>query len=239
MDDDGDNIPDNEDASKTASLRAAKMASSKPPSQWAPDMLGELRVQMEDYRNRPDKTLMGAVQLGWLRKRTIASKSAGTRWQLIGQQLVVVDSSRADVDAAIAAKSKTDVNMSRLWASQLHNVTGWDCSTPQMCGNPTGHRRTYVSMDPAPYRSQVYKQSLEVTPSLVMSARAMYALTKYDVCNYFDAWEGYAAERTRFLQALENVEGSAVVYGGDSHNSWAGVHEKDGVTVYVAPIHPC
>ena len=63
------------------------------------------------------------------------------------------------------------------------------------------------------------------------SARAAYALSRYDVSSYFDSWEGYTHERTKFLNAFDKVAGSAVVYGGDSHNAWAGVHERDGTTV--------
>lgn len=71
-----------------------------------------------------------------------------------------------------------------------------------------------------------------VTPSLIVAARSAYAMSKYNIPNYFDSWEGYAAERRRFLSALSPAQGSAVVYGGDSHNAWAGVHEReDGAAV--------
>ena len=74
--------------------------------------------------------------------------------------------------------------------------------------------------------------------------------------NYFDDWEGeeyltcaalidftrtelrcrlilgYFAARERFLQALAEAEGTAVVYGGDSHNAWASEHFSiDGTTI--------
>ena len=110
----------------------------------------------------PDKTLLGEEQLSWLKARVEASKSAGTRWQLIGQQTVVLDSAHADVDEAIAAKSRTDINVSNLWAWQLHNVTGWDCSTPVICGSGSEHIKSYISLDPTAYRAQDYNKRKDV-----------------------------------------------------------------------------
>jgi hypothetical protein len=67
-------------------------------------------------------------------------------------------------------------------------------------------------------------REIEVTPSVIATARTTYAMSKYRVPSYFDSWEGYAAERARFLASLTPANGSAVVYGGDSHSAWGGVH---------------
>ena len=73
-----------------------------------------------------------------------------------------------------------------------------------------------------------------MTPSVVAAARTTYAMSKYSIPSYFDSWEGYAAERARFLASLTPAQGSAVVYGGDSHSAWAGIHvdeSRDGASV--------
>jgi phosphodiesterase/alkaline phosphatase D-like protein len=162
VDDDGDGVPDNEDPAATARLRAASLVSGMSPTQWSPNVLNDLRDGLERYRSMPGKTLLGQEQLDWLKARVEASKSAGTRWQLIGQQTVVLDSAHADIDQAIAAKSRTDINVSNLWAWQLHNVTGWDCSTPVICGSGSEHIKSYISLDPTAYRAQDYKKRKDV-----------------------------------------------------------------------------
>mmetsp|Transcript_114969 Transcript_114969/g.209168 ORF Transcript_114969/g.209168 Transcript_114969/m.209168 type:complete len:653 (+) Transcript_114969:112-2070(+) len=61
------------------------------------------------------------------------------------------------------------------------------------------------------------------------------AAGRYGINLNFDSWMGYVAERQRLLEAL-HVEAptSAIVYGGDSHNAWAGVlRDKDGASVAV------
>ena len=42
---------------------------------------------------------------------------------------------------------------------------------------------------------------------------------RYRVNSDADSWQGYLAERQRFLQAIEGAN-NAVVYSGDSHNFW-------------------
>jgi len=235
IDDDDDGIPDNDSPSQSASSRAAAHTAGKPPALWDEEVASQmaaLRQVLEDYRWNPEKTLLGVEQLDWLRRRVALSKAGGTRWQLIGQEIILFDANNG-IDAAIAQKRiNGDLNRSTEWQGQLENVTGWDCTTPQDCGEMSGHTPTYVSRDPTPYKRHIFESEVDVTPSVIVAARSTYALSKYRVHGYFDDWSGYAAERTRFLKALEPAEGSAIVYGGDSHSAWAGVHSaKDGSAV--------
>jgi hypothetical protein len=53
------------------------------------------------------------------------------------------------------------------------------------------------------------------------------ATGKYRVNWNFDDWHGYAAERRRLLKATVRNANRAVIIGGDSHDSWAGVIAAD------------
>ena len=44
-------------------------------------------------------------------------------------------------------------------------------------------------------------------------------MRRYRVNNDEDSWQGYLAERQRFLQAIQGAN-NAVVFSGDSHNFW-------------------
>lgn len=41
----------------------------------------------------------------------------------------------------------------------------------------------------------------------------------------YDAWPGYLAERQRFYDAIASAS-NPIIYSGDSHNAWAGVHRR-------------
>ena len=41
----------------------------------------------------------------------------------------------------------------------------------------------------------------------------------------FDSWTGYVAERRDLLRSLRGPA-KAIVYGGDSHNAWAGASRR-------------
>ena len=61
----------------------------------------------------------------------------------------------------------------------------------------------------------------------VGAARALLAAGRYRLNWNFDDWRGYAAERRRLLKALVPNANRAVIIGGDSHDSWAGVIAAD------------
>jgi len=58
---------------------------------------------------------------------------------------------------------------------------------------------------------------------------------RYKINLSFDDWMGYYADRSRFMAALGTAEPSAtLVYGGDSHNGWAGtLRDASGKAVAV------
>lgn len=203
--------------------------------------MSELRSKLEAYRSNPSKTVLGSRQMGWLADGVKASVDRGARWQLVGQQTILFDTF-FDLDLALshlreelrgqrqpaaggaadAKKEHSEGEVGRLkdvlalWEEVLKNVTGWGCGGV-FCSGP---QKTVKIMD-ADHGS--YGQDVIVTPSVMARMRALYAMGKYRIPGEFDSWQGYTAERRRLLEALLPAAGAAVVYGGDSHNAWAGV----------------
>jgi len=108
----------------------------------------------------------------------------------------------------------------------LNNLTDSRCPSTANCAPPETRLQARLT-DPTAYNADRYNKFQTLSSSTVEEARTTLALSRFQVPDYFDAWEGYVAERTRFLSALAEAEGSVVVYGGDSHNAWAGEH-RDG-----------
>ena len=167
-----------------------------------------------------------------------AAVARGTRWQLVGQQTILFDTFQ-DFDLALergraelwklqaasvgdAGRGKAAMEVSQLeallgaWEAVLHNVTGWGCGAV-FCFGPQRTARIFDADHPS------YGQEVTVTPSVMTRMRTLYAASKYEIPLGFDGWEGYTAERLDLLSALTSAAGAAVVYGGDSHNAWAGL----------------
>jgi alkaline phosphatase D len=234
--------------SEVAQAGIASIIAGKPPQNWAEDAalrgeMAELKRLLEDYRSDPGKTVLGARQMAWLADGVQAAVARGTRWQLVGQQTVLFDTfldfdlalelQRAELSKLQAASSvdprgKTAQEVSRLeamlgaWEAVLHNVTGWGCGAV-FCFGPQRTARIFDEDDPS------YGQQVTVTPSVMARMRNLYASSKYEIPVGFDSWEGYTAERLDLLSALTPAAGAAVVYGGDSHNAWAGLVRSEPV----------
>eukprot|EP00301_Raphidiophrys_heterophryoidea_P019076 c4056_g1_i1.p1 GENE.c4056_g1_i1~~c4056_g1_i1.p1 ORF type:complete len:434 (-),score=108.08 c4056_g1_i1:152-1453(-) len=197
-------------------LRVRAIVGSLPPSKWSnaiASQLEELRESMELASNDPSRTLLGATQLEWIRRQIQDSVAKHTTWQLIGQQTVMQDILSPDFEAAILVDA---TGRGRMWAQALSNLTENESD------------RTFIQDTNVPYRSGTRDVMMNVnTPWLGSTsarqlARIAYAEGKHRFPATFDAWGAYKAERLRFLEAIRGAD-NAVVFGGDSHDSWAGV----------------
>mmetsp|Transcript_38837 Transcript_38837/g.60544 ORF Transcript_38837/g.60544 Transcript_38837/m.60544 type:complete len:447 (+) Transcript_38837:3-1343(+) len=219
-----------------AQARAASIIGQTPPSRWDSsssinEAFEQLRQSLEAYRRDDTKKLLGEDQLSWIQQQIAQSKAAGTKWQVVGQQIILADR-MWNIDAAIDSKeAQGDHATAALWREVIMNVTLWDCESIPQC-LAASDAPTFRFKDPTAYNRNWYNLDLPVSASTAQMARMVFSLQKYKVPNYFDDWEGYFAARERFLESLSAAEGTAVVYGGDSHNAWASEHfTSQGQTV--------
>ena len=66
-----------------------------------------------------------------------------------------------------------------------------------------------------------------LSQSLVTLIVGYLALGKYKLITGFDDWSGYLFNRAAVLDSISGAS-NAIVYGGDSHNGWAGHLRRDG-----------
>ncbi|KAL4437159.1 hypothetical protein ABPG75_004298 [Micractinium tetrahymenae] len=197
-----------------------------PPSQWNQNMADAAKAfaaQGDAIRNSPDRQILGAQQLAWVRSTTKDSLARGTTWQLYGQDTVMLGQLPPDLEKAAATAPR---DKKQLWTGALANLTGPDAAS------------TTVYTKTARWS---YLQGLLFPVSAAMKAggRVVLALARYLVNYNFDCWMGYQAEKARFLQAItggaadaqSSDELNAVIYGGDSHNVWAGVQSVNGSAI--------
>jgi len=118
----------------------------------------------------------------------------------------------ADFEAAIEAKREEgDAETADYWQEALYNIT-----------YNTTEGTTYVSESLVAYRLQHFGEVFPVDDSVLVNGRNMLAFGRYKINFSFDAWQGYVADRRRFLQAISSSS-NTIIYGGDSHNFYAGV----------------
>ena len=98
---------------------------------------GDLDKAFAEFRDGPwsagDRTLMGAEQEAWLEKGIAASAKAGTRWQVLAQQVVMgelrIPEATADWIPADAAEGSRRTLMGMVAASKAglpFNMDAWD-----------------------------------------------------------------------------------------------------------------
>lgn len=159
-----------------------------------------LQARTEAHRHRDKKEILGQEQFQWLEEQALNVAERGATWRLVAQSVVMQDKKSPDFAGAVrrAAALGRTAEAGR-WDSLLKNLT-------QGVGTVT-----------------VGGSLLPVTPALQVKALAQYAAGRYGFTKNHDSWQGYAAARERLLNALARGKPvSTVVYGGDSHNAWAG-----------------
>ena len=181
---------------------------TRAPASWPGSAL-ERRIRavktgLDAYRSEENEQMAGPAQLAWLADEVTGSASAGVAWQIVAQASPVMDMMSPDLEKAA-------------------NALDGDGATP-----PTGHGSWRAALEAwtdwngtAPPGAESFGDGGRAVP--VDSARALLAAGRYRLNWNFDDWRGYAAERRRLLEAVVPNANRAVIIGGDSHDSWAGV----------------
>eukprot|EP00798_Chlamydomonas_sp_ICE-L_P010626 gene10626-12302_t len=165
--------------------------------------LNALRTKYNTYRNQTNLTIIGnGEQMDWL-KQTVA---ADTTWQLLGQGCVMLEQYGSDFAKAVDMQS--DPAVKAIWAAQYANLTGGIANA------------TITGMN-----------GQTISAALVQStARLLQAMGEFTINYNFDSWAGYQVNKRELLTTLSAAK-NVIIYGGDSHNSWAGVESLDGKPV--------
>lgn len=173
--------------------------------------LDAIREELEAYRSREGKRMLGDAQTRWIERETRESRDAGVRWQVYAQASIVMDAAPPDLEAGAAAlDARRDAPKPPggypTWAEALRAWTDWDGDAGPASGPARGVGGRAVP---------------------VASARALLAVGRHGINWNFDDWHGYAAERERFLRAVVPNANRALILGGDSHDAWAGIVPAD------------
>jgi phosphodiesterase/alkaline phosphatase D-like protein len=198
-----------------------------------------IKRDLDGYRAREDKHLLGDSQLRWVEESTKESAAAGVAWQVFAQASVVQDMMSPDLEAAAAALDargpaggrgrsegqsvgSTPPEGHASWTAAVKAWTDWS-------GNGTNGVSGGVSRGVSGGVSGGVVSGAGAAVGVggrhvpVDAARGLLALGRYRLNWNFDDWHGYAAERRRFLAAVVPHANRVVILGGDSHDSWAGV----------------
>ncbi|CAE7462796.1 pld [Symbiodinium necroappetens] len=178
------------------------------PSAWPGRIEKKMRkVQsaVEAKRLDPRKRMLGDTQLAWIAAQAKAEGRPG-RWLLVGQPQVVQE---------LMSPNFQDLprGTSPHWADIVRNLT-----------KRGALYRNYTTGDEG--------EADFVFSELRNAFLVDLAAGRFRIQLNFDSWTGYVAERRLFLQSLRGPT-PAIVYGGDSHNAWAGILRADNKTVAV------
>lgn len=178
------------------------------PSAWPGRIEKKMRkVQsaVEAKRLDPRKRMLGDTQLAWIAAQAKAEGRPG-RWLLVGQPQVVQE---------LMSPNFQDLprGTSPHWADIVRNIT-----------KRGALYRNYTTED----EGEADFVSSELRNAFLVDLAA----GRFRIQLNFDSWTGYVAERRLFLQSLRGPT-PAIVYGGDSHNAWAGILRADNKTVAV------
>jgi phosphodiesterase/alkaline phosphatase D-like protein len=166
------------------------------PAQWPGSQFEErmnaLKFEVDWEMNREEKTILGQEQLQWIESQMRSSTTEGIKWRLIAQPLVMQDRMTRDYEKAIEKVQR---------AGDMDLAQEWQ----RLLENAT------TSAD----------------SSLRLKVLTLLASGRYRINLSLDDWMGYSADKRRLMAALGASQapgtfGGTVVYGGDTHNAWAG-----------------
>jgi len=171
--------------------------------------LTKVRSKVEAHRKLPQKRMLGEEQLSWISNQVKEVKE-GQKWLLVGQAQVVQDLMSPNFFQAITEKEQGDPDTAKYWAAVLHNVTKLGF----------------------PYQDFQAKKNLTTTREIKNPFLLDLAAGRFGIQLNFDSWTGYLAEQRRLIEVLGRAVPTPIVYGGDSHNAWAGLlRDGDGKAV--------
>lgn len=155
-----------------------------------------LRKEVDSQRMAEDKKVIGTQQLEWLRQQVHGISKRKVPWMLVAQSLIMQDIGPPDYLEAI--------EFARRWnSSEL--VQKWEAAITALGAEMPTCNKMHICTS---------KQRI----------LADLALGHYGINLNFDSWDGYQTELQTMLAALRvPPPTSAIVYGGDSHNAWAGM----------------
>ncbi|WP_428742559.1 alkaline phosphatase D family protein [Tenacibaculum sp.] len=138
----------------------------------------------------PQRTLLGATQLGWLESELAASNG---KWQIIGQQVLM-------------GKMLIPAELLTLLAKLLAEVSSTGSASEE----------TYLLFKTSITELVTIKaRMLQNDPTLTEEELTrVKTVLPYNL----DAWDGYFMERERVLESFKNK--NVVVLAGDTHNAW-------------------
>jgi alkaline phosphatase D len=178
-----------------------------------------LRDDLDAHRASPDREMLGAEQIAWIEKTTKASAALGVKWQVVAQASPVMDMMSPDLAkgaAALDENARGDAppppRGHASWTAALRAWVDWNGDDDDDGGGRTPNaKRVGVGGRDVP----------------VDAARGLLAMGEYRLNWNFDDWHGYVADRAKLLRAVVPHANAAVILGGDSHDSWAGVVSDD------------
>jgi len=178
-----------------------------------------LRDDLDAHRASPDREMLGAEQIAWIEKTTKASAALGVKWQVVAQASPVMDMMSPDLAkgaAALDENARSDAppppRGHASWTAALRAWVDWNGDDDDDGGGRTPNaKRVGVGGRDVP----------------VDAARGLLAMGEYRLNWNFDDWHGYVADRAKLLRAVVPHANAAVILGGDSHDSWAGVVSDD------------
>lgn len=141
----------------------------------------------------PNRSMLGAEQLGWLQGKLASSTS---KWQVLAQQVLM---GKMDLPAAIATQQMSIPQFAELAAiAQL--------AARAAANDPT------LTVDQLTFLQANQDRLTPEVVGLLQLPNIPYNL---------DAWDGYFVERETILGTAKSYNKNLVVLAGDTHNAWA------------------
>lgn len=192
----------------------------------------------------PSRSMLGAEQLSWLQGQLQSSVGSGTKWQVLGQQVLM---GRMELPASIIQPDPVTgaPNPQNLVNYQTVAVAFQALATAVVTAlTQDGTINTYAAQIPSFASMSPSDQAIALTTALKTANPTQYgqifaslppdnqtALATYgdlldpaknpSIPYNLDAWDGYPVEREVVLSTAKALNANLVVLAGDTHNSWA------------------
>lgn len=204
-----------------------------------------------------DRTLLGSEQLSWLSAQLTDSIAQGTKWQLLGQQvlmakmqlpasIIMLDPQTGKPDPANLIRYQTAAtayqNLATLVVASLQTDGSLATYAAQIDGfaqmsatqQAIALTETLKVIDPARYQTIFATLSTEDQTTLINDGALLDPQQNPAIPYNLDAWDGYYYEREVILAQAKALQSNLVVLAGDTHNAWCSyLTDQAGDTVGV------
>ena len=138
------------------------------------------KTELEEYRRRPNKSLLSQDEYRWIRSEMAASVETGTTWQLLAQEIVVADLKFANLDEAVVREEREgDTSTANQWREEI---------TSSMCANGSAEARILA---PSAYLASVRERTVNLTERDCLANRAGFLHGAMSIPYNLDMWSGY------------------------------------------------